>query len=530
MTPVGVLETTSLIGGWRIKKINSPYNITGGVCFVMAMMLARGAGMFARRYAPNLFNYARRAYVRNPALFRKQVYRGMGTAAAAGGGIYESIKKYGQMTPRKKNIARYNDAKKVAYSGSSSKMDTTPIRPYRSSRSAGKAPFGLTGKYKGKFKKGTRKAKAKQSMSKYTSTGSLIIRETVGTVQDPDCVYLYAHVFSPEDMIQNIARAIARKICEKSFKCKYASEDDLVLGGNRSPTLGNYLWVVTYVEHGDGTINTQTGTINNSTTLTGVATAIQLLLQNYSSGYGFTDSANDREPFTITVYKQLASNTDSVLLYTMNLCDEYCDMMCTTEIKVQNRSLSSQGLASTDLVDTNPIQGYVYEFSSIPKSRDMARLGTSTTGDQPEGTKFASITYLDGMNLVRGAEFNSTGYKEPVLSKQFYNCSGVGRVRLEPGDIKKRSIAFQKTANVVKFLQDMNQQRDTNVASTSRVIKALGGGVMFAFEDVINVNSSNLISLTYEVERRCGCYLKTRKSTVITPTYFTNTYNNAPPA
>jgi len=379
-------------------------------------------------------------------------------------------------------------------------------------------------KFAGKFPKGRKKNVNKQSMAKFARSGVIKIRETVGTVTDADCVYLYSHSIVPIDIIEMIGAATMRKLLERAFKTKYTSMDNFCLMGNYNATPGLYNVVFTWYDAVTGAENSNVITVNGTKTVQDVSEELTSILLNYSSGNGFANAANPREPFLLSVYKQINLAADSILLATMNLHNEYIEMQCTLEMKVQNRSVSASGSKDTDQVDSNPVQGYIYEFSSIPKSRDPVNVTGGNIASSPRAYDFASIRFNDGMNLVRGGDMPS-GYREPITARNFTNCKGVSKVRLEPGCIKNLYRSYRKNINFVKFLQDLNLQVD-QATGNARVIKTLGGGVMLSFEDVINVNSSAIITLTYEAERKSGVILKTRGHTDITPIFQQSVFNN----
>jgi len=385
-------------------------------------------------------------------------------------------------------------------------------------RGANKKSRATSGRFVGKFKRPRAAAMNKQSLVKYASTGAVSVQETKGKVEDPDCVYLYAHTYAPEEMMVTICRALARKVCEKAFKITYTNFSNLVLAGDASPTTGLYFWALNYVDVASGVKSAQAGAIAGSTTLNTVATEFLPYLKGYSAGYGTLNNANLNEPFTVTVYKQLSSNTDSIVLCTLNLQDEYIDMNTRLEFKIQNRSVSASGSSSTDVVDSNPVQGYIYEFSGLPKNRDMADVSTQGTSGNSTGYKFSSIQSSNGLNIFRAQDTFSDSYREPITAKMFTNCRGVSRVRLQPGDIKHVFRTYQKSCNFVRFLQEYNYQ-SSNTSGVTRTNKCLGSGILFAFEDVINVNSESEINMTYECEHRMAAKLKTRKNHVIANTY-----------
>jgi len=385
---------------------------------------------------------------------------------------------------------------------------------------------GAYGKFAGGLPKGKARNLKSQSMAKYARKGSVRIQETVGSVADPDSVYLYAHSVTPNNILEVISEATVRKLLESAFKTQYMSLNNYVLQGDSSPTAGQYLLTLTFYDAVTGASGTQATAITANSTVKNMSDALFAQLRDYSGGYGINNTLNPREPFFLSVYKQLLTNTESIQLATMNLHNEYIELSSTLELKVQNRSLSASGGDNTDVVDSNPIQGYIYEFSSIPKSRDVLDIGAQPNPNTTRAFQFNSVRIVDGMNLVRGAQL-PIGYREPITARTFTNCKGVTKIRLEPGNIKNCFRKFKKSINFVKFLHDYNYEVDT-ASVDGRVIKMLGGGVMLAFEDVINVNSTSNIKVTYEAERKLGCVLKTRGHTDMVPFFQQLTYDNVP--
>lgn len=485
--------------------------------------------MAMRRFAPNIYRGLARRYFANPVGFRNTAMKYMRNTGLIGAGTYG----LGQLTPKKevydRSPSRGRPTKKMKGGSRNRTMSAPPggsVPPLSKggSKFIKTAPF--TGKYGGKFGKAKAKNKAKQSFAKFTGSGYVVRRETLGTIQDPDCCYLYAHDFPPDEMIGTIAKAIGRKVCEKTFKVKYTSIDSLVLGGNYSPTLGAYICMITDVDHVTGSVTTTPINIAEASTVKDVCDAIETRFKLYSAGYGNENASNTIEPFTISVYKQFSGNVESLLLYTMNLYDEIVEIRAQAEMKMQNRSSSSTGSASTDVVDSNPVQGYVFAFSGIPKTRDVIRGQSGSTAAAGRAYRFGSITARQGINLVRAAQLPNE-YKEPVVSKSFYNCTGVQRIRLEPGQIKYYRSSYKNKLNVVKLLQKIQLLRN-EPGNEARVTRAVGGGSMFAFEDVINVNGSNNISITYELEHTVAAVSYTRKKGAIMPFFVTDIQNNVP--
>lgn len=401
-------------------------------------------------------------------------------------------------------------------------INKTPHKRQR--RSVSKA-IGMRGRYAGKYKKGKRKAMKRQGMAKY-GNGAIRIRETCGKVEDVDCVYLYAHSVVPLDTIKLVADVLVRKICERAFTKTYQNMTDLVLGGLVPVSTGGYTMCLKKLNTVSGVQIDSAFAFNGTKTLSELSDDLYPHLVFYSAG-GDEIVENVILPVTLTIYKEwsIPGSSDSLLIAQLNLNDELLEYESQVELKVQNRSVSAGGLSITDVVDVNPVQGYLYEFNSIPKSRDMVKQNTQAGSGIITGGLFSRIRAIDGMNLIRASQLPS-GYREPIGAKTFNNSIGVRKIRLEPGNIKSTYKKYYKKINVVRFLELLNYQPET-ASDKIYLTRTLGGGIMQAFEDVINVNNANTINITYEAEHKMGCRLITRKKRMIIHTYNSDVYENA---
>lgn len=413
-----------------------------------------------------------------------------------------------------------------SYKNKSKRIKETkpPKDKKKGSEKSGKSMTGLyqgEGKFAGKFRK-AKKGKF-QLQPKNSNKGFTYVRETVGTVSDPNCCYIYSHVFCPSDIVFAVSCGIARKICEASFDCKYAQITDLVLGGNASPISGNYLLSETHTIGYLQSVGSSAFAINNSTTVANVGSWIRSVLDYYTRENRAADADNLRVLEYFTLYKQLSANTDSLVVYTMNVSDEIVIIDGKVEVKVQNRSLSASGGSGTDVVDSNPVQGFVYDFTSVPKLRAALSKSTTTVFAEPSYSLFQDIRYNDGMNLIRGAQLSIVGNgREPINGRTFYNCTSQGRIRLEPGAIKKCSKGFQIKMRLTKFLNNFGNA----ISPTDRISDTMKGGLLLSFEDVINVNAAANITMTYEVEHMVTSMMKTVKNTPMISGFAAGTYDN----
>ena len=135
---------------------------------------------------------------------------------------------------------------------------------------------------------------------------------------------------------------MVRKILEISFKKKYVSLEDLVLGGDGSPTSGNYLIVLQGYDMEAGTTFDDAQAINGLSTVASVAAAYVNTLSEISGGFGNNDGRNARELNYISVYKQLSLNTESIMIASLNLMNETVRLNSLCEFKFQNRSPASE--------------------------------------------------------------------------------------------------------------------------------------------------------------------------------------------
>jgi len=255
----------------------------------MAAVFARGLGMVGRRYAPQLMRRLAGSYMRNPAVWQR----------AYGGA--RQVAKYAPFLGAASNAAK----KLSGYKGSPPGY-TSPKKRSRSESTYGGIPNGkrrtmgarvrpkrgFRGKFAGKFPKPSKVNINRQSLTKFSASGVTSCVETTGTVADPDCVYLYSHVHIPERLMGEVANAIARKICEKAFKRNYTNIDDVILGADYSPTLGNILVVVNLINQDTFALTTSASPIDATTTISTLGLALLPVFENYSAGYGLSNAGN----------------------------------------------------------------------------------------------------------------------------------------------------------------------------------------------------------------------------------------------
>jgi len=390
-------------------------------------------------------------------------------------------------------------------------------RPYPSSRtqrSAGNPIMVSTrsqryvtnGKYKGKFKR-ERKAYGNQ----FAEKGFLNTIEVSGTVTDPDCVYLLHVAADPYLIIGHAVEALVRKLFAKGGAVVNSVTEEV---GISSP-IDSAAWVIKLVscQRGNPTPivwETKTFTTTNNQSIRDIATPMLTHFMQYSTGYttvpGTGNNANTFEPMFLQLYSvdyAVSGNTDRIIA-NIDLRNESIVYYSKSTMKIQNRSKAADGGVDATNVNNNPLVGRSYTFSGTPNPRQM--------GAYPLGR----IPITRGVGLVRASDLVVTtggpAYKEPPKSSAFTNCKSTSKVRLDPGDVKTSTVSVTGEKNFMKWLKAIRLSygpqgigADGNYYSTYSIFKSQ----MFAFEDLINVNLTELISCAYEVNRESGIFFKT---------------------
>lgn len=379
------------------------------------------------------------------------------------------------------------------------------------------------GRYVGRFKK---PRKVRKNM--YLAKGFQHTIEVNGQVSDPDCVYVGHSTFSPVLIIEVIAQALLRKLLTKAgWNCTSITQN---IPGYLANTSDCWLFRITRINKDTGVstsfdystpaatdVNIQQICGNSSTGTAPLWPDFLNILKEFAGGSGGTSTSNMNVPYKLMLYRQEANvGIFHQFQCELNLANEKVHLMSSSNLKVQNRTVSADGSGSIDSVSNNPIQGYLYHFKNgAPYTRieDAFLL-----------EKMISVT---GAITVRAAEMtgSATGLTEPPSGKIFSNCSGQSRIRLDPGNIKHDRINHKVNGKpLLQFLTAFGYGQGT----TGNFKKLFGKSALIAFEDVINVNVSYNITIAYEVNRLYGCYLTTSKASPALGARYQMTQNSVP--
>lgn len=378
----------------------------------------------------------------------------------------------------------------------------------------------MTGKYGGSFGK---PKKLTRLINKFQTKGFESTTEVIGTVADPDCVYVGASAVSTMTAIECAAQALLRALFEKCV--------GIPITNIRTPLQGYYntafpfnnadgfrlqlTWMQVNLTSGEREVTYETGTTDSIYTLVGQQSAgvsptwvaLMQKLRQWAQRSSPAD-ANTEIPLRLNLYRR-DGNVSNFYVGSggIDLRDVRVHYATSVAMKLQNRSLSAAGSSNTDTVDANPLQGYLYEFrGGVPMFRNL---------DQASGTlRLNRMFDPQAVITARAATMTGSGAvnKEPPKPRFFANCVKSVKVKLEPGEVKKHFFTWKTSARLLDFLRKMNQETDNGIIV--QTVNTPGKCCLFALEDMINVNATNNIAVTYEVNRVDKCYITVSPYTV----------------
>ena len=387
------------------------------------------------------------------------------------------------------------------------------VQPYRMSRSRygskDRRAEGETivtaagGVYSGKINRGMHKRRSwKEKFNKY---GVVNKNEVTGTFSDDNCVYAVCDIIAPTDSIYYIIGAILRRLFEKAgFRPGGFDESPFgtrVLGTE----MGNMEVVLTTLNHVTGAYSAVHAGISNSSSFADIIALLIPTFQDYVAQFGISSGSNtlDLVHISLEKYVTVALDPVSFVLSTLQLGE--LELICYGEadLKVQNRTPSSSGSTDANNITANPISGKSYVFNGVPKFKSYANVIGQTL---PDNVSFNSLYVGTGLNLFGATNaIAANSFKTPPEPGAFWNCISSGNVKLDPGNVKILSYHYYKKMNVLRFLQKLK----LNV-NTSYYAYTIFPCLMVSFEDMINLENSNDVTIGVSVERYLGMMVTER--------------------
>lgn len=419
-------------------------------------------------------------------------------------------------------------ARQLPYVGSAIDVAEALMSMRRGNTSSGaKRVTQQRGVYRGKFARRIKGRKARMMMRKrirrdpYRQKGFVCVDEVTGLVRDPDCVYVGHSCLTVHGTLEMVAYALLRKLFVSS-NVNIRNLKDAIPGAyaGTPPASGE-----TPVQHWRIVIERRfkaTGVISNEAYIIqpgnsiytivgceqdGVVPQFPNMVENLRYAAGFSSLDNDVNTLEFTKmilyrtelgYGTPSSDTRWQYESEIYMDEQIVHYFASSDIKIQNRSLSASGSADAENVTNNPLVGKLYEFiGGAPNAKVDNVAGLEVVFDN------------GGVITVRAAELGDNAYREPPAAHNFSNCTRVNTIRIQPGDIKSHTIKVRYVERLFTFLRKLNPFRTTTGQNRVQT-KLRGKSALYALEDVINVNLAQNIEIAYEANRVQGCYLVTR--------------------
>jgi len=474
----------------------------------MSLMLARGLGYAARRFAPRLFRSAYRSYASNPNAW----HNGYRVARAAGAGAILNAAGHVVSPRTPANVKRRAElspkaAKRVAKN--LSKDMEGDVQMGGTAKSRGGVGNGV---YRGSIFKSRRRAKPKKTVD-FSKFGIKQTIEEYGDVDDNDTVYIMTPCANDVKVLETVIASLIKKLLIMGIKWSAPSVTEEILYGPGAGTLNpTGLFINLYGGRPD-TTDTNYNVVkayslgDGDSIWTVVAQFIQPFTQ-YTTGtldIGGTVNVNN-EIYSIVLGSQVRNALDNggvqQTLAVIYFDEEMVHWKGSSRIKLQNRTNSVTSSTSTDVNDAKPLEGFAYEFKGLPRLRNIG------TGDYR--------TIDSGLNTKTfGAATVPNDFKEPPPSRIFANCKGKKRIRLDPGQIKEHNCYGSGSMQFKVFLKRLVAEE-----SLSLTIHTMFKTAMYAFEELINSTDVNAVKVGFENSVNLAITLATKKKKIVTMPYY----------
>lgn len=364
--------------------------------------------------------------------------------------------------------------------------------------------------YVGKFNRPKKNKTTK--VEQYLSQGVMNYKEVYGDVNDPDVVYMGYSTYDESLIFQTMMQALLKKLFKKAgIDIDSVSREIPITAYNDST--GAILKAI--YKDSAGNIITSNYTMLNNDSLNTLFNKAGL------SEFFVTQVRGPAGPFTTQDYQLerigLYTSGDRVMAE-LNVMREVMQIEVFNTISIQNRTkgaTAGTGDADLERVDSQPLQGTLYEFSGgVPKARQMGY------NENPMN----AIRLSDGIYLQRGAQFED-GYKEPPPARSFSNCVKHSKSILQPGTIKRHYQKWYARGYFNNLLGKWKSPLNTSIVP-AQLGYCPGKSVVFCFEEVLNSGSSNKITCSYEIDKKCGVKFITAKPTPMVPSRVEATHSN----
>jgi len=383
--------------------------------------------------------------------------------------------------PRMSNRGPYNLKKYMKNKGA-----------VRRTKRIGKTAYLASSGSKVYKKKGRKVKKGLTNMEKY---GTRAVAEWRLSVSSTTCCYIGHTSVVRDNGYWTLSRAIVKLLALRNGMA--VNDFDAIIPGSGAP--GDQ-WALTYLNGLDFNDSIQ---VFNYVTV-GVY-SLEIIAIKFKE---HLEAITAKPNLTITGASFIAVG-NSWSRASISLKEALIHLDFRSHLKFQNRTVSSSGSTSTDIIDSNPLIGRQYFGRGT---------GTIHNVDTSSGQSQFIADRTSGTILFDGSSVNTL--KEPPPPKQLTNVSNTKGARMVPGEIQTSVLVLKRAMPLNTFLNYLKRQSN-NTGADDQFLINLGNFRLFAFEKVMYDISEQDIDISFELQQTTSSYIS-RTTAPLTAQIITN--------
>ena len=341
-------------------------------------------------------------------------------------------------------------------------------------------------------------------LTKYQAQGVVFTKEVYGKVTSPDCIYICHSTYDQEQLSRTIALCILRKLFKKAGYDPTSTKEAM--------PMKDFMADSAEVRFQITTEDIDTGTLTNYAYDTDATDSLDTIVGATFVGQGFSFfdyinlimAQNDTSTYTILNsvrlftkdnYGPVVTVSDWRLKTNLNMKNEIMKIYSHSRLVVQNATKgAASGSADDTAVDAQPLTGYFYQFA-----------GGAPASKQRDNTGLSRLRSF-GLQLHRAQDLSPPeDFKEPPLPATFNNCYKASAIGLEPGTMKRADL----TSTWSGYFNNILFGSLTQKRGASLQFNTPGKSQLIALEEALNSGSTNLITTSYQSEKKMGVMLIT---------------------
>jgi len=341
--------------------------------------------------------------------------------------------------------------------------------------------------------------------NQYQKNGAIAIMETFGLVTDSDMVAVGHITFQLEVVVRAITYCLLRKLFRKAGLIVENTSQEINIIDFTDSGVVTLHWSMMDT---DGTITSASYGFGDNVTLDIVyaSSGIKEVIEN------MIKDANPKKLQKVGLSCP-AGLTSQALISVLYMKQEKLEVTVNAHTVIQNRTLGAAASDSSLAVNAQPLKGPIFEFSGIPKTKQVNAVVLNVT-------QTAAGVILFRRNQLGSGDLNA--WAEPPVKKAFNNCTKSGYVRVAPGELRDMEASKTWTG----YFENILCGRFRYAAENAFVSHAPGMSQVVYLEEELNSGSANKIQVAYETQHTCGVSLTTSNAANMQPYYAATEYNN----